>query len=77
MPDRTTHSFLLRIPLPADILLEFSSTMRLTEVFLAKAGEYSQHALGSAGNVSAFLRRAGPVVGEHSEGTYGDARLYV
>jgi len=35
-----TRSSLLRIPPPADILLELSPDIRLTEVFLAKTSEY-------------------------------------
>jgi len=34
------HSTLPRIPPPADILLEFSPDARVTQVFLAKTGEY-------------------------------------
>jgi len=34
-----TYLSLPRIPPPADILLEFSPNIRLTEVFLAKTGE--------------------------------------
>jgi len=37
--EKCTLSSLPRIPPPADILLEFSLNIRLTEVFLAKTGE--------------------------------------
>jgi len=38
--DFPTRSSLSRIPSPADISLDFSPNIRLTEVFLAKTGEY-------------------------------------
>jgi len=44
MLKNTTRSSLPRIPPPADIVLELSPNIRLTEVFLVKTGEYFQAA---------------------------------
>ena len=51
--DFPTRSSLSRIPSPADISLDFSPNIRLTEVFLAKTGEYP---LGTV-QVSGFHKR--------------------
>jgi len=44
--DSSTHSSSPRIPPPADILLEFSPNIWLTEVFLEKTGKYFLHGTG-------------------------------
>jgi len=49
-----THSSLPRIPPSADILLEFSPNIRLTEVFLAGMGEHPSLGIRLVASVKAL-----------------------